>query len=174
MWVRRWVVVVAVAAVTALGACGRASEPPAEPSPSPPLVTGLVFAFGPGARNVLDTGRGTFTKDMILASPLTVPLHLSDADMARITRKLEGIDFWSYPTVYRTRAKVGAGWVTPYPTYRFEVTTAAGTKTVSWADEVSSDDRRAQRLRELAALIQDIVTDTPEYKAMPAAEGGYL
>jgi hypothetical protein len=174
MWARSLIVCSVAAIVVTLAACGRGSEPPAGHSPSPPLVTGLVFAFGPGARNVLDTGSGTFTKDMILASPLTVPLRLSDADMARITRKLEDIDFWSYPPVYRTEATVGSGWMSPSSSYRFEVTTAAGTKTVTWTDEVSSDDPRALRLRELALLVQGIVTGTPEYKAMPEAEGGYL
>jgi hypothetical protein len=174
MSVRRLVVVSLVALVAGLAACGRSSEPLAESSPSPSLVTGLVFAFGPGARNVLDTTQGTFTKDMILASPLTVPLRLSDADVVRITRKLEDIDFWSYPAVYRTDSTGGGGWMFPNSTYRFEVTTAAGTKTVTWTDEVSNDDRRAQRLRGLALLIQGIVTGTPEYKAMPEAEGGYL
>ena len=174
MWVRSLVIGSVVAIVLTLAACGRGSEPPAGRSPSPPLVTGLVFAFGPGAKNVLDTDSGTFTKDMILASPLTVPLRLSDADMARITRKLEDIDFWSYPPVYRTEETDGGGWMSPSSTYRFEVTTAAGTKTVTWTDEVSNDDPRARRLRELAQLIQGIVTGTPEYQAMPEAEGGYL
>jgi hypothetical protein len=174
MWARSLVIVLAVAVVATLAACGRGSEPPAGRSPSPPVVTGLVFAFGPGARNVLDTAAGTFTKDMILASPLTVPLRLSDAEMARITRKLEDIDFWSYPPVYKTEVTPGSGWMSPSSTYRFEVTTAAGTSTVTWKDEVANDDPRAQRLRELAVLIQGIVTGTPEYRAMPEAEGGYL
>ena len=44
---------------------------------------GFALAFGPGARNVLDTTKGTFTKDMILASLLPVPLRLREADIAR-------------------------------------------------------------------------------------------
>ena len=107
----RTVVVAAVLTVLALSGCSGLGGH--DPSPSPTstgsTLEGLVFAFGPGAKNVLDTTRGAFTKDMILASPITVPMTLTGEEMARIARKVDEIGFFSYPRVYKTRETAGGG-----------------------------------------------------------------
>jgi len=159
---------------------GAASTAPTSPrttatpeAPAPTQVTALVFAYGVGAKNVLDTTSGTFTKDMILASPITVPMKLTEREMARIARKIDAIDFFSYPATYTT-PEDGGGWMEPHQSYRFSVTTAEGTKTVTWEDAVFNDDERAADLRGLARLIERIIYARPEYKALPEPEGGYL
>ena len=85
-----------------LAACGGpgSDAPSSQPRPSGLALTGLVFAYGVGARNVLDTTRGTFTKDMISASPITISLELSAGDMARISEKMDEIGFFSYPSAF--------------------------------------------------------------------------
>lgn len=172
----RILAVAAALAVLALAGCSGLSGHDPSPSPTSPGLTleGLIFAFGPGAKNVLDTTRGTFTKDMILASPITVPLRLSNTEMARIARKMDEIDFFSYPPVYKVRLIEGGGWMSPHPTYRFIVTTPGGMKVVKWQDAVFNDDRRAGGLRSLARLIEGIIMAKPEYKRLPPPEGGYL
>ena len=157
------------------GACGASDVSSSSGSRSPePQILGLVFAFGPGAKNVLDTTRGTFTKDMILASPVTVPMTLTAEETARIAGRLAAIDLWSSPEVYSTAETGEGGWMEPHASYRFEVTTARGTKIVEWEDAVSSSDPRAAKLRSLARLIQGIITSKPEYRSLPEPEGGYL
>ena len=142
------------------------------PSATQPALKGLVFAYGVGAKNVLDTARGTFTKDMIAASPVTVTMKLSAEELTRITRMMDRIDFFSYPRSYTTRGQ--GGWMEPHPSYRFVVTTADGTKVVEWEDAVFNGDRKAAGLRKLARLIEAIITAKPEYKRLPEPEGGYL
>lgn len=157
------------------GLTGCSSKP--DETPPPPWtggISGLVFAYGVGARNVLDTEAGTFTADMILASPVTVPLRLTDAEMARIARKMEEIDFFSYPEKYVTPERGDSGWVTPYLTYVFRVTTQQGTKVVEWEDQVVNDDSGAANLRELADLIRGMIQAKPAYQTLPEPEGGYL
>ena len=175
MRLRMLAVAAALAALALAGCSGLGGH---DPSPSPTstgaTLEGLVFAFGPGAKNVLDTTRGTFTKDMILASPITVPMTLTDAEMARIARKVDEIDFFSYPPVYEVSLTEGGGWMSPHPTYRFVITTPRGTKAVEWEDAVFNDDERAAGLRSLARLIERIIMDKPEYKRLPPPEGGYL
>ena len=151
----------------------RGAPAAATTSTAAPQVTALVFAYGVGAKNVLDTTSGTFTKDMILASPITVPMKLTEREMARIARKIDAIDFFSYPATYTT-PEDGGGWMEPHQSYRFSVTTAEGTKTVTWEDAVFNDDERAADLRGLARLIERIIHARPEYKALPEPEGGYL
>lgn len=151
----------------------RTTTPTSPEATAPTQVTALVFAYGVGARNVLDTTSGTFTKDMILASPITVPLKLTEREMARIARRIDAIDFFSYPATYTT-PEDGDGWMEPHQSYRFSVTTAEGMKTVTWEDAVFNDDERAAGLRGLARLIERIIHARPEYKALPEPEGAYL
>ena len=131
-----------------------------------------MFAYGVGAENVLDTGAGTFTKDLIADPPVTVPLRLSDDEIARIERRLEAIRFRTYPEVYETAGD--GGRAEPHLTYRWEVTTADGVQVVRWEDAVFNDDPRAADLRSLASLIRHFVERKPEYKALPEPSGGYL
>ena len=176
----RSIVLVFVAALLAIPAgCGGAGAPaPSSPPASPErVVTGFVFAYGPHKpRNVLDTTRGTFTKDMILASSITVPFRLSGDELARIFRRIVAIDFWSYPSRSVSHGD-GQRFEPPagmeYET-RLTVITEQGSKTVRWSGGYYADDRRAQDLRDLATLIQRIIESRPEYKQLPPAEGGYL
>ena len=171
-------IVALVLLVTVIGlsaACAASPGPTPSASPSAAAgVTGLLFAYGVGAENVLDTAHGTFTKDMIAASPITVAMTLDEEELARIAAGLVAIDIWSYPSVYTTAVTAEGGWMEPHPTYRFEVTTARGTKVVEWEDAVWNSDPRAAKLRGLARLILRIVEARPEYQKLPPPTGGYL
>ncbi|MEI6450546.1 MAG: hypothetical protein WCP98_11455 [Actinomycetes bacterium] len=141
-------------------------------------IGGLVFAYGVGARNVLDTSRGTFTKDMIVGSPLTVPMELTPGEMARIADKLEEIGFFSYPTRFVIHmdplAEDGVQLCTPFASYRCAVRTSEGTKVVKWDGMIGTDDARALRLFSLADLIERIISARPEYKRLPEPRGMYM
>jgi len=173
----RWCLPLGAAAML-LAAAACAGPPAGAPSssarPAGPAVTSLVFSYGVGARNVLDTAAGTFTRDMITASPITIPLELSAAEMESIAAKMAAIGFFSYPAVFSVPPAPGSGVVTPFVTYRFAVTTAAGTKVVEWADDVPSDDKQAEGLRSLAGLIEGIIVAKPDYGRLPEPQGGYL
>jgi hypothetical protein len=175
----RFVSLGAAVMVLSLAACagphsGAPSTPTPSASPTGRAVTGLVFAFGVGARNVLDTTRGTFTKDMIVASPITIPMELSRSEMARIVQKMDEIGFFSYPVALTVPAGSRGGQMTPFSTYRFAVRTGAVTKRVQWDDEFATGDERALGLRSLADLIENIVVARPDYRQLPEPEGGYL
>lgn len=166
----RYMVLLSLACLTALAGCGSASRPAA--SPSPRAFERVVFSYGVGARNVLDTGSGTFTKDLIADPPVTAPLRLSGRELSRVARMLQDIDFWSYPPVYRTAGD--GGHMQPHQSYRWEVTTSGGTKVVRWEDDVFNGDERAAGLRRLARLVRRMIESKPAYKAMPEPSGGYL
>jgi hypothetical protein len=129
------------------------------------------LAYGVTAKNVLDTETGTFTADMDPCDPpFTVPLRLTDEELARITAKMEEIDSFTYPDNYVT---TGDGRIAPHQAYRFRVMTNQGAKVLEWEDVVATDDKRAWNLGELIHMITRIVTARPEYKALPAPRGGY-
>jgi hypothetical protein len=174
----RVIVLVVVVALLMLSGCGGAGAPAPSPPASPDrVVRGFVFAYGPHTpKNVLDTAHGTFTRDMILASSITVPFRLSADDLERISRRIVAIDFWSYPSRYVSHGD-GQRFETPagmqYAT-RLTVITEQGSKTVRWSGGYHADDPRAQDLRDLAALIRRIIASRPEYGRLPPTEGGYL
>jgi len=172
----RYLALGVAAMLLALAGCTRPrpGAPSTSAQPTAPAITGLVFAHGVGARNVLDTTRRTFAKDMIMASPITIPVELSASDMARISEKMHEIDFFPYPAVFTVPVAAGGGEITPFVTYRFAAKTDAGTKVVVWADKVPSDDERARGLGSLARLIERIIVAKPEYRNLPEPEGGYL
>ncbi len=41
----------------------------------------IVFRYGVGAHNVLDTGEGTYTKDMVVDDDITIKFNLSNHDL---------------------------------------------------------------------------------------------
>ena len=172
----RYLALGATVVLLAAAACAgtRGGAPSTSAQPTAPAITGLVFAYGVGAGNVLDTTRGTFTKDMITASPITIPMELSAGELARIYEKMDAIGFFSYPAVFTAPVAAGGGEITPFVTYRFVAQTGAGSKVVEWADKAPSDDERARGLRSLARLIEGIIVAQPEYRKLPEPQGGYL
>jgi hypothetical protein len=173
----RSVLPILLIALVVLNGCGGQPTPSPSPTSGGPVVRGFVFSWGPHEpKNVLDTVRGTFTKDMVLASPLTVPFQLDHDEVTSVASALAAIDFWSYPSHF-----VSHGSGRRYePPAGFEnraslsVITDRGAKTVEWAGGFYADDRRARALRDLEALIKGIIESKPEYKQLPPAEGGYL
>ena len=186
----RYFTLVTAVLLLLLTACGgsRAADTPCAPAtsrtafsgsvPPPaadPAITGLLFAYGVGARNVLDTTRGTFTKDMVMRSPLTVPLQLSPEELARIAERIDEIGLLSYPAHYIAPCGVnGATMVTPFASYRIVIRTDEGDKVVTWDDHTRSDDVRAVQLRGLARLIERLISASPDYQSLPQPEGMYM
>ena len=126
--------------------------------------------------NKLDTIEGTFTKDMIPDQDITIDLRLTLEEMDQILSKMEEIDFFSYPDVFRIEVPAGRsmGMVTPYESYSFEVTYGSIKKELLWNDEIIYQDEKADQLRELINLIRSIVESKEEYKSLPESKGGYM
>ena len=98
----------------------------------------MIFGYGVGAKNVLDTFEGTYTKDMISAPSLTIDFNLTKEDMSAIYEKIHEIDFFSYPEVFSvmTNQTGTIGMVTPYETYYFKVKSGSETKEVRWENSI--------------------------------------
>ena len=173
----RSVLLTVVCAVVFLSGCGGTPSASPSPTPSAPVVKGFVFSWGVHQpKNVLDTVRGTFTKDMVLASPLTVPFRLDPAEAADVARRAAAIGFWSYPSHFVShgsgpRFEPPAGFEN---SASLTVVTDQGSKTVEWSGGYYANDSRAEALRGLEEYITRLVVSKPEYKLLPPAEGGYL
>jgi len=145
----------------------------------------MIFKYGSGMQSELNTFQGTYTKDMVADSPITVKLSLSESDLDKIYKKMIEINFFSYPEEFsifvppKPDEKVMRGrMVGGVSSYYFKVEYNSIVKELRWTDDVIEDDlkkdERASRLRELIKLIEDIIESKEEYKKIPAPRGGYL
>lgn len=136
----------------------------------------FIFRYGVGARNELNTYKGTYTKDMINAAPITVVFPLTAEEMAQIRQKMEEIDFFSYPDEFTVSVppEGTVTRVTPNDSYSFKVAYGAQVKELKWDAAILNRDERADKLKELIKLITGIIESKPAYRGLPPPKGGYL
>ena len=135
----------------------------------------LDFKYGITLRNELDTFNNNYTKDMVTTPSLTVDLVLTDQEKQQIYDKMIEIDFFNYPDKFAVQVPSGqnVGIVTPYSKYSFHVLYDSKTKDLSWDDEITNSDPKADKLRNLIQMIQNIIESKNEYKQLPPATGAY-
>jgi hypothetical protein len=135
----------------------------------------LEFKYGVMARNILDTFEGTYTKDMVADPPVTVELSLSEEEKDMIYEKMMEIEFFNYPDDFSIEVSSGdiIGTVTPYNSYYFKVEYDYQIKELRWEDEITNQDEKADRLRELITLIRNIIESKEAYKELPEPTSAY-
>lgn len=145
------------------------------PAPYPEQNFAIKFEFGSCNRDILDTFTGTFTKDMIVDTAITIPFEISDSQKIAIYLKMLEIDFFDYPEVFaiQTSPDDVVGIVTPAMKYRITVHNGDLTKTLYWVDEiVEPTTPEAENLRSLFGLIIKIAQNNPEYQQLPQPKAG--
>lgn len=132
---------------------------------------GFIFKYGVGAKNVLDTFDGTFTKDLISNGTITVPLKLSPQELSPVFDQMKAMNIMNYPDTF------DEGFSTPHLTYDLTVRIEGKTKRITW--DASLDDgglsksKEAQRLKDLVNSTRKMVENKEEYKKLPSATGCY-
>jgi hypothetical protein len=168
---KSWLIIASLASVVALSAMLGCTAP--EPGES---NFNLIFRYGIGANNELNTFDGTYTKDMILDPSITVNLSLSEEELESIYQKMVEIDFFGYPDEFSVSVPPGeTAWTrTPHSSYYFKVEHESKIKELWWKDEIRNNDEKADKLRGLTKLISDIIESKEEYKELPPPRGGYI
>lgn len=133
----------------------------------------LKFSYGVDARNVLNTFQNTYTKDLVTDGTTTVAFELSDSELRSIDAKMVEIGFFSYPDTFVVPGADTLGYVTPHPTYIFDVKDNETVKHLYWSDCIVSQDTNAVKLRGLISSIVAIIQSNPKYSQLPPARGGY-
>ena len=132
----------------------------------------LIAAYGVTMKNMLDTFSGTFTKDLIGAVPSTATtgLALTQAELHNIYRGLRDMEILSYPSEFQPKSESS---VQPHESYLLYFRANGVTKQIHWEDGTMSAEPQANSLRAWFERVKQLIEAKAEYKALPAAEGGY-
>ena len=164
--------------VSSIVACGLfvSEQRPIAPTTPDESNFNLIFKYGVGAWNELNTFEGTYTKDMVVDPSIAVNLSLSNDELGRIYQKMIEIDFLNYPDRFSVFVPLGGAVVnmTPHSSYYFRVEYDSKVKELWWNDGIINRDEKAEKLRELIRLIIDIIESKEEYKKLPSPRGGYI
>jgi hypothetical protein len=153
------------------------TTPPAGLPVTMPEDFAFVAAYGVGAKNVLDTDSGTFTKDLgPQQDPAVTDLRLSQVQIEELYADLVELKPLSYSLPYDPdKGATGATvHVSTYQTYQLEIRMGgAGTNAVFWEDTSQSTTTKAAALRGWFIKLRQMIEATPEWKALPPMTGGY-
>jgi hypothetical protein len=139
----------------------------------------LVFRYGAGKQNELNTFDNTFTKDMVNEPPVKVGMVLSATELTQIRTKMEAINFFSYPerlsSATGRAGNVVGGLMIPHQGFYFKVVANGRQKELWWADNTipGQEGEMARKLRELTTLITAIIEAQEEYRSLPVPKGAY-
>ena len=130
----------------------------------------IIFKFGTGAINELNTFHGTFTKDLIIDGIVTARLILSHDELEQIQQKIIEAEFFNVPETFPLKSPL----TMPDYSYYLMVNNRTATKAVTWGTNSQIDSSTEARLNQLADFIINMISDKPELKLLPPANGAYL
>jgi hypothetical protein len=127
----------------------------------PPPEVALVYSFGLGGENVLDTGKAIFTRHMPLGHPVTVGLRFTTQELTEIAEKARSTGFFNQPTyIPRSACEVT---VAPESTFCLHIKWGTRDHTVWWSNNCEPDS-----LHQLRTLIDSRLGSKDEYSRIPA------
>lgn len=140
--------------------------------PSKPSDLSILFKYGVGAQNVLNTNTSSFTKDMIIDDDITVSFKLSDYDMHRIWASLHRHNFYGLEEQVVGPA---SNYYSPISTFTLSVRasgypnrtmTMVGPNLVYHSD---SEDAFFMMVKSIRLIIES----QQAYKVLPKVRGSY-
>jgi hypothetical protein len=170
-----FVIFLFILSLTGLCAC-HSPDPGTTPlNPAPNFA--FTFEYGSCNRDIIDTFKETFTKDMIVEPAVTIPFILTNDQKNEIYREMVEINLWDYPEHFSIPIPGGAivGIVTPAMEYRITVRNGELTKTIYWLDEITEPTTpQAEQLRSFFMRMIEMIQNSPEYKQLPELTAGCL
>lgn len=103
----------------------------------------LMFKYGVGAKNTLDTFVGTFVKDMIFDPSVQTKLALTPEELGELYRRMPEIDMASYPRTYYPKDPGTTRRITPFTSYCFRIRAKGRIHIALPGDRVPGGDPRA-------------------------------
>jgi hypothetical protein len=135
--------------------------------------------YGVDAKNILNTFDGTYTKDMVVDSLITIKFSLSKEELDSIKSEMEEIKIFEYPEMFNPNEtddppSYPLEFSFPFRTYYFKIKMGDKVKEILWADSNQSVAIKARRIRNLIYRIIDLIESKAEYKKLPRPNGAYI
>jgi hypothetical protein len=146
-------------------------EPLGDTYDSSQNVINIIFKYGVGARNELNTFEGTYTKDMVMDNPITTRMILSQEELRQIQQRITEMDLFSFPDNFPINP---SGGVTPQTDYYIKVQNGTQTKEINWSNSSLMDSNIQNSLEQLVSFLRSMIKQKPEYKALPEPTSGYI
>ncbi len=165
-------IVLILVAVVVVGMAGfivfkQLNTSPQNPPTGGPTTFNLIFKYGVGAKNELDTFKQIYTKDMVMNPPVTINFKLSDSELAGIYQKINDLKLFD-----KSEEKAdGNMFVTPCSSYYLKVQIDSTQKELSWDD---CRGKISDKLQQFTNYIISVIESKEEYKKLPAPKGGYI
>jgi len=156
-----------------------ATSAAATPAPTMPEDFDFVLTYGVGGKNVLDTYKNKFKKDLVMNGTATINYTLPDEAKREIYASFLEHGVYEMPELLNETEDGEVLWQM-IPAYRmmFTYTVNGITRSVNWPDGVHfTHDDFPDRNNEFILFVQGVeeyIAQTEEYNAMPPARGGYL
>ncbi len=130
----------------------------------------IVFRYGIGAKNELNTFNGTFTKDLVINGSVTATLILSKEELEGLHQKIIEMDLFAYPDSFPPHPNRR---ISPQDDYYLRVQSGSAIKELSWNINSQIESNIQENLNQLTEYITALIEQQPEYKALPTPTGAY-
>jgi hypothetical protein len=131
----------------------------------------ILFRYGIGAKNELNTYNGTYTKDLVINGTVTTNLTLSQEELTELQYKIAEMGLWSYPESF---SRNPFSEVTPPCDWYLKMDVNGKIKVITWNSNSLIESNIQQHLDQVTDYLTGLIEQKPEYQVLPNAEGGYL
>lgn len=128
------------------------------------------FSCGSVPVNVLDTVSGTLVHTPLgETTSTTIALRLSEDELEAVYQKAISIGFFEYPSEFVVPDDQVLGYQAPASSYQLSLVNGEMTHSVAWQDDTMTkpEYKKADQLRELMELINEIIQSHPEVQELP-------
>lgn len=135
----------------------------------------IMYCWGVGGRNRLDTITGTITKDLVSAGSITVPFELSLERRQMIVDYADSIGFWKLPGRIVLPDTVDLVKMhSPHSEHILIIWEGWRQKSVAWDTSIGNPIAERDRVTPLGAMIRRFVVESEVFQALPKHQGGYM
>jgi hypothetical protein len=130
----------------------------------------VVFKYGVGGKNVLDTFENKFTKDMVADPAVTADFKLTQAEMESIRQKIKDLDLFNKESKVQPESGTQV-MMTPCSNYYLKVQDGTLVKEINWD---SCSGQISEAYQQFSDFMINLIESKKEFKDLPAARGGYM
>jgi hypothetical protein len=160
-----------LATLAGLGALAAGCALP-PPQPTTKGQAEILFHWGVGGRNRLDTISETLVKDMIGDPPLVVRFPLSAGEKRRIIALADSLGFFDQPVHVAPPDTAGIRHIAhPCEEYLLRISVGSWLHTSYWTTCDRSPCVECDRAATLGRLLSEYIEGRPGFQRLPAAQG---